>query len=58
MMSAWETSSESLARRVILADLILEIVDELLALSGRNSYLGARGETCLRPEATVTTGKS
>jgi hypothetical protein len=44
MMSAWETSSESLARRVILADLILEVVDELLALSGKNSYWAEREE--------------
>lgn len=31
MMSACETSSESLARRVILADFILAMVDELFA---------------------------
>ena len=29
MMSAWETSSESFSKRVIFADLIREIVDEL-----------------------------
>lgn len=33
MMSACETSSASFARRVILADLILELVEELVSMS-------------------------
>ncbi len=42
MMSACATSSASLARRLIFADLILEVVDELLAMSVKAGGLGVR----------------
>lgn len=43
MMSAWETSSESFSKRVIFADLVLEMVDELYMYQHGLS-MGARDE--------------